>query len=191
MLVLSRNMGSAELRTPVISTFIATPTTAGGTTIPLEAFAEDPASADPIASAGKLRGRALLVEDNPFNQKVARDPEQDLAFACEIAANGEGREANEAGDDLVLMDCQMPVMDGYEATRRMAPASKTDVAAALPIIAMTANAMPGDRQKCLDAGMDDYLSKPVDRKLLETMPGLPNPRVQQSGADRRHRCTPG
>ena len=87
VLVLSRNMGSAELRT-AISTFISTPTTAGGTTIPPEAFAEDPGAADPTASASKLRGRALLVEDNPINQKVAQSLIKMLGMECDTADNG-------------------------------------------------------------------------------------------------------
>ncbi|MBP8081451.1 MAG: response regulator, partial [Arenimonas sp.] len=182
VLVLSRNMGSAELRT-AISTFIATPTTAGGTTIPPEAFAEDPASADPIASAGKLRGRALLVEDNPINQKVAQSLIRMLGMECETADNGEiAVKRMKAGDlDLVLMDCQMPVMDGYTATREWRQHETANGLSPLPIIAMTANAMAGDRQKCLDSGMDDYLSKPVDRRLLETCLGLWLQRSPQQG----------
>ena len=104
--------------------------------------------------------RVLLVEDNPINQELACDLLRRAKVEVDIAANG--REALAALDrgryDAVLMDCQMPVMDGYEATRalRLRPALKN-----LPVIAMTANAMAGDREKVLAAGMNDHLTKPI------------------------------
>jgi CheY-like chemotaxis protein len=187
VLMLSRNMGSAELRT-AISTFVSTPTTSGGTVIPPETFAEDPALAEQNPGAGKLRGRALLVEDNPINQKVAQSLIRMLGLECDTADNGEiAVQRMKAGDlDLVLMDCQMPVMDGYTATREWRQYESANSLAPLPIIAMTANAMAGDRQKCLDSGMDDYLSKPVDRRLLETCLGLwlqRSPQAAKPGAE--------
>lgn len=118
---------------------------------------------------GRLRGRLLLVEDNPVNLMVAQRLVGLLGLQCETADNGEkALERMMQGNlDIVLMDCQMPVKDGYTATREWRQHELSNNLRRLPVIAMTANAMAGDRQKCLDAGMDDYLSKPVDRRLLE------------------------
>jgi len=114
--------------------------------------------------------RVLLVEDNPVNLMVGQRLLSVLGVECDTAQNGEIALVRMSASryDLVLMDCQMPVVDGYTATRRWREAE--DAAGDehhLPIIAMTANAMAGDRQKCLDAGMDDYLAKPVTRAELE------------------------
>ena len=113
-----------------------------------------------------LRGRkVLLVEDTPFNQEIAREFLRQVDIHVTVAENG----AEAVGFlekqtfDAVLMDCQMPTMDGFEATRRIRQQLRL---ADLPIIAMTANAMKGDREKCLDAGMNDYLSKPVAQDSL-------------------------
>ena len=118
---------------------------------------------------GRLRGRLLLVEDNPVNLMVAQRLVGLLGLTCETAENGEkALERMYQGNlDVVLMDCQMPVKDGYTASREWREYELANNLPRLPVIAMTANAMAGDRQKCLDAGMDDYLSKPVDRRLLE------------------------
>ena len=117
----------------------------------------------------QLKGRLLLVEDNPINMMVAQRLISLTGLHCDTAENGEqALEKLSIGHyDIVLMDCQMPVMDGYSATRIWRQREADTGQSHLPIIAMTANAMAGDRQKCLDAGMDDYLAKPVSRQLLE------------------------
>ncbi len=108
--------------------------------------------------------RVLMAEDNAVNQLVARKMLAKLGIDVEVAVNGE--EAIEAlrGSrfDLVLMDCQMPVMDGFEATRRIRDRASGVLNPLVPIVALTANAMRGDRERCLQAGMTDYLSKPVN-----------------------------
>jgi osomolarity two-component system sensor histidine kinase NIK1 len=105
----------------------------------------------------------LLAEDNEINQKIIQYSLNNAGFNVDIAQNGQ-----EAIDmyhknnyDLVLMDVQMPVLDGYEATAHIREMEATVLnGSRIPIVALTANAMKGDREKCLDAGMDEYLSKP-------------------------------
>lgn len=117
----------------------------------------------------------LLVEDNEVNQMVFGEMLERLGVKVVLANNGleaidHFRGEKEHSYDLVFMDCQMPEMDGYKATRHIK--SLWDVAPHLsvPIIALTAHAMPGDRKKCTDAGMDDYLSKPLSsRELTKTL----------------------
>jgi CheY-like chemotaxis protein len=106
--------------------------------------------------------RILIVEDSVINQKVARALAEKAGYRCEVAANGiEALAAiRERPYDLVLMDVQMPEMDGYTATRRVR--GLAGEIARTPIVGMTANAMKGDREKCLEAGMDDYISKPIN-----------------------------
>ena len=114
--------------------------------------------------------RILLVEDNAVNQEVGLGILENLGYWAEVAATG--REAIEAlttdDFDLVLMDCQLPEMDGYEATTLIRRADSPVRNHAIPIIAMTAYAMAGDREKCLAAGMDGYIPKPVQPSVLES-----------------------
>ncbi|MBN1932442.1 MAG: response regulator [Desulfobacterales bacterium] len=114
----------------------------------------------------RLQGiRILIAEDNPTNQEIALAILEDAGITAEIAKNGkEAVEAVQKGRfDAVLMDIQMPEMDGYEATRTMRRDSRFK---SLPIIAMTAHAMKGDEEKCLKAGMDGYISKPINQDRL-------------------------
>ncbi|MGN6788693.1 MAG: ATP-binding protein [Rhodanobacteraceae bacterium] len=125
----------------------------------------------PVASVGDqpLSGKVLLVEDHPVNQKVAQKLLERLGLVVDVAENGEValEKLRDQAYAMVLMDCQMPVLDGYSATRRLREIESGQGKPRTPVIAMTAHAMSGDRERCLQAGMDDYLSKPLDRQLLE------------------------
>lgn len=116
-----------------------------------------------------MKGKILVVEDNATNQLVAQLQLESLGMQVVLVANG--REAihvlQQQPFDLVLMDCQMPVMDGFEASRLIRDTQSTVLDRAIPIIAMTANAITGDREKCIAAGMNDYISKPVEPEILE------------------------
>lgn len=120
----------------------------------------------------KLDAKILMVEDNPINQMVAQKMLEKIGLKATIANNG--IEALQCLDqqsfDLVLMDCQMPEMDGFDATREI---RKLDIKALdqkhLPVVAMTANVMSGDRERCLEVGMDDYIGKPVQRDQLASV----------------------
>jgi signal transduction histidine kinase/CheY-like chemotaxis protein len=135
-----------------------------------EASATEPGTAASPGGIPHWQARVLLVEDNPVNLLVAQRLLGVLGLECDTATNGEAALLRIQGGnyDLVLMDCQMPVLDGYSAARRWREHKAGDPTGPhLPIIAMTANAMAGDRQRCIDAGMDDYLAKPVTRGQLE------------------------
>jgi len=127
-----------------------------------------PAASNGLQPNGSVAGlRILLAEDNLFNQKVAVGLLSRLGHTVEIADNGLlAIEKFSQGDfDIILMDVQMPEMDGFQATRRIRQLQST-TGKFTPIIAMTAHAMTGDREKCLAGGMDDYLSKPISRADL-------------------------
>jgi CheY-like chemotaxis protein len=133
--------------------------------LPAPAPAASGLSVPPIRRDG-LTPRVLIAEDNPVNQRVAKRLLEHLGLRADIASNGHevieslARQAYA----LVLMDCQMPELDGFEATARIRSAE--DEGYRIPIIAMTASAMRGDRERCLEAGMDDYVSKPVRIEAL-------------------------
>ena len=121
---------------------------------------------DPIEEEDNGPVKALLVEDNRVNQKIASIMLTKLGFTVDVAGNG--REAVARCDQeqyaIILMDCQMPEMDGFQATRAIRAGKSANVET--PIIALTANAMTGDRERCVDAGMSDYLSKPITQERM-------------------------
>jgi len=118
----------------------------------------------------EITGTVLLVEDNEINQVVAKKALESLTLKVILADDGNialsKLRIHSQEIQLVIMDCQMPVMDGYEATKEIRKGSAGNENMNIPIIAMTANAMSGDREKCIDAGMDEYLSKPFDKGKL-------------------------
>jgi signal transduction histidine kinase/CheY-like chemotaxis protein len=143
-------------RSHLLDTLLAAIAPASATVAPVSA----PARPSPVETEARSSARVLVAEDNPVNQQLARAMLLRLGYQADVVGNGQ-----EAVDvvmtvpyDLVLMDCQMPVMDGFEATRVIREREGTH--RHTHIIAVTANAMEGDRQRCLDAGMDDYLAKP-------------------------------
>ena len=131
-----------------------------------------PRPSAPTMERDRLAGRVLLAEDNPVNQDMMVEMLRLLGVETTLVPDGRGAvDALAAGHfDAVLMDCQMPVLDGFEATAeiRRREAARPD-GTRVPIIALTANALEGDRERCLEAGMDEYLSKPVGSRRLGDM----------------------
>jgi len=165
--VVSRQAPDAALRAALSEPVTTTPAAAP---LPSAAAAPMPSAPASPESGARLAGaRVLLVEDNPVNLLVAQKLLAVLGCEVDTAINGQLAldRLHAAPYQAVLMDCQMPVLDGYATTRRWREHEAAAGAVRLPIIAMTANAMAGDRQRCLDAGMDDYLSKPISREGLQ------------------------
>ena len=134
---------------------------------------DTPAVARTAASIKGHRAKVLVAEDNMVNQEVARAMLRDLG--CEIRLADNGREALNAlrsqAFDIVFMDCQMPEIDGFEAVRRFRSAAQADFETALdtPIVALTANALAGDQERCLAAGFDEYLPKPFKQQQIDSL----------------------
>lgn len=139
--------------------------------------------------------RILMVEDNRTNQAVALGMLEDLGLEADVAFNGQealdmlSQSPVEVPYQIILMDCQMPVLDGYQTTEAIRAGAAGDHYKTVPIIAMTANAMRGDKEKCLEVGMDDYMSKPISAGDLEqtirrhTSGGLPPTVLTDTGPE--------
>jgi len=143
--------------------------------------------ARPQQAPGPLRespARILLAEDHPINREVALAILGRLGFDADPVGNGAEavRALQKIDYDLVLMDCEMPEVDGYEATRQIRNPGTGALNPRVPIVAVTANAMPGDREKCLQMGMDDYLAKPIEPEAVAQVLArwLPTTRVKGS-----------
>ena len=148
----------------------------------------------PNLFAGK---KILLVEDNAINQQVALGILEDMELQIHIAEDGLAainamcRSPDDNLYQVILMDCQMPQMDGYQATKEIRSGKAGQRYEQVPILAMTANAMKGDREKCLAAGMDDYIAKPIDpdllaQKLVEWLSGIKRKIAISTSSDSRH-----
>lgn len=140
-----------------------------------ETLAENVEAGPSIHWPWQEKTKLLLVEDNEINQEVAKSIFEAFHFEVDVANNGLEaldylrKTLDAEGYALVFMDCQMPEMDGYEATRSIRSGKAGCQNRDIPIIAMTANAMAGDRENCLDVGMDDYLTKPIEPENIERM----------------------
>jgi multi-sensor hybrid histidine kinase (EC 2.7.3.-) len=120
-----------------------------------------------MSSSLQKKIRILLAEDNPANQLVARKLLEKLGYTIDIVSNGEEALKVWSNYDLILMDCQMPVMDGYTATKAIRAQQTPDQK--VLIVAMTANAMESDRQYCLECGVDEYITKPISLERLREL----------------------
>ncbi|MDO6421511.1 PAS domain S-box protein [Saccharophagus degradans] len=172
-------------------TYLTKPITQSGLTLSLKSLKQDSNQTEsehqqqtskeltlpqsPQDEASQFAARILLVDDNTVNQDVAKMMLEDFGLIIDVANNGlEALAALDACSirepySLILMDCQMPELDGYETTKRIRKGATDFDNTKIPIIAMTANAMKGDKEKCIAAGMDDYLSKPIESDELESM----------------------
>lgn len=149
---------------------------------------------------GALQGHLLLVDDNPVNQQVGHEMLAQFGLQAEVANNGQEAvdqvmQAQLSGNpfDLILLDCQMPIMDGYTASLKIRGWETRSAFARTPIIALTANAMQGDREKCLAAGMDDYLSKPYTQeqlreRLIQWLPAMTERQAEKEQAPAETQC---
>ncbi|MEJ0038657.1 MAG: response regulator [Gammaproteobacteria bacterium] len=136
-------------------------------TVEVEAIASPP----PSSAQRRTDVRVLVAEDNVVNQRLVKRMLEKMGYTVDIAADGYQAVTLAMANryDLVIMDCSMPEMDGYQATAEMRRLHQEGVLRRIPIIALTANALPEDRERCLAAGMDDYLSKPIARDDLRAM----------------------
>jgi signal transduction histidine kinase/CheY-like chemotaxis protein/HPt (histidine-containing phosphotransfer) domain-containing protein len=175
-----RNLGFVDclskpiMRTALLEALLAVVTNDGTEKVRPRLGRKDTTDACIIPRTSRKGVRILLAEDNDINQQVAVEILTQAGYACEVVADG--RQAVDAVKmtpyDLVLMDCQMPEMGGLEATQHIRDHERTAGSdrAALPIVALTANALSGERERCLAAGMSDYICKPFDPfKLVETI----------------------
>jgi PAS domain S-box-containing protein len=152
-----------------------------------------PATSRPVSAAPTgIRANILLVEDNLINQQVALGILQIQGYSVTVANNGkEALDAHAQGAfDLVLMDCHMPEMDGFEATMEIRRREQSSIGKRVPIVALTANAMAQDREECLNAGMDDHLSKPFSMLTMQEMlarwiPQVPAAQAESSEVEAR------
>jgi signal transduction histidine kinase/ActR/RegA family two-component response regulator len=141
--------------------------------LPLKKTAELPPSAGPApvdATGGEMGVRVLIAEDDPVNQMVVAELLKQLGCAVDVVDDGQAacEAATARPYELVLMDIHMPVMDGYDAARCIRAAEEAGMRRT-PIVALTADALPGDRERCLDVGMDDYVTKPVSSAMLASI----------------------
>jgi CheY-like chemotaxis protein len=143
-----------------------------GPVAPVEVAAPGEVAAPVEAAAGTgARAQLLLVEDNFVNQRVALYMLAKLRYQVDVVTTGVEaiKRLSKTRYQLILMDCQMPEMDGFEATRRIRNRTSTVLDHEVPIVAMTANAFPEDRVRAIASGMNDFLSKPVDQSTLSAV----------------------
>jgi CheY-like chemotaxis protein len=154
-----------------IHTLLTKPTRRAELRRALATETSEPVNAEMVSRRELSAARVLIAEDSSINQEVASQKLKLMGCQVDVVDNGvvAVRTVAQTAYDLVLMDCQMPEMDGYEATRRIRREEKDNGGSRLPIIALTASAVKGDREACLAAGMDDYISKPFTQDQLRTV----------------------